>query len=341
MKKSIYLLGMAVAALSSCSQSDVVEMPENRAIGFSTFVNNNTRDAANEINTAGLTQINVFGLVSPTSETKWTKVYTNVKTEKAKSWKPEQTAYWEKNKKYTFAAYSDGNDVLENSKVTYSEDGSTLTFNNYTVGTKDLVACVNVTQNTGETINGTTPGAVPMTLNHMLSQVKFTFMNGDSRDYVMKISNLTIANAITTATGTLSSTGISWDKGANPTGSYTFEDLTDIAENALNTAFSTESILVIPQANSGLDVTFTATLYASDGTTEMASKNFKANLNYAGTTPESSTGKWTNGYRYNYTATINGSQITDPGELVEIIFAPTVDGWDNATDQGTIPTPQP
>ena len=45
MKKRMILLGMAVATLASCTNEEVMEMAENRAIGFTTFVNNNTRTA--------------------------------------------------------------------------------------------------------------------------------------------------------------------------------------------------------------------------------------------------------------------------------------------------------
>lgn len=51
MKKSLFVLGVAVAALASCTQSEVLEVAEGRAIQFNTFVNNNTK-AVTEI-TAG------------------------------------------------------------------------------------------------------------------------------------------------------------------------------------------------------------------------------------------------------------------------------------------------
>lgn len=61
MKKSLFVLGVAVAALASCTQSEVLEVAENRAIQFNTFVNNNTK-AVTEINAAdGLTSFYVFG----------------------------------------------------------------------------------------------------------------------------------------------------------------------------------------------------------------------------------------------------------------------------------------
>ena len=45
MKKNLFLLGLAVAALTSCTNDEVVEMqqPTQKAIGFETFVNKGTR----------------------------------------------------------------------------------------------------------------------------------------------------------------------------------------------------------------------------------------------------------------------------------------------------------
>ena len=44
MKKSIFLLGMAVAALASCTNEEVTQVAENRTIGFAgAFVDNATK----------------------------------------------------------------------------------------------------------------------------------------------------------------------------------------------------------------------------------------------------------------------------------------------------------
>ena len=43
MKKSLLMLGAAAMMLASCTQNEVVEVAESRAIGFDAFVNNNTK----------------------------------------------------------------------------------------------------------------------------------------------------------------------------------------------------------------------------------------------------------------------------------------------------------
>lgn len=44
MKKSLWMLGVALTALASCAETEVVDVPQTRAIGFTNaFVNNTTR----------------------------------------------------------------------------------------------------------------------------------------------------------------------------------------------------------------------------------------------------------------------------------------------------------
>lgn len=39
MKKSLLMLGAAAMVLASCTQNEVMEVAENRSIGFNSFVN--------------------------------------------------------------------------------------------------------------------------------------------------------------------------------------------------------------------------------------------------------------------------------------------------------------
>ena len=43
MKKNVWLLGVAAAALTSCTQSEVLDVPESKLIGFETHVEKQTR----------------------------------------------------------------------------------------------------------------------------------------------------------------------------------------------------------------------------------------------------------------------------------------------------------
>lgn len=197
MKRSLFMLGVAVAALSSCSQSEILEVAEGRAIGFSSFVNNNTRAAITEIaGTDDLTEYYVYGY-----HTDNIPVFENVKVNTNGT---EYTAYWEQGKTYNFAAYSDGNSKID-SDISFSSTEDKLTISNYTPdNSKDLVAAIaeELTCN-----DPSTQGKVALTFKHLLSQVKFTFTNTDSRSYTMKISDIQIANAINTAKVEFTGTG--------------------------------------------------------------------------------------------------------------------------------------
>ena len=65
MKKNLWMLGVAVAALTSCTQSEVVEVANSKAIDFDVFTNKNTR-AVEVLNDQTLTKIHIFGYETKT-----------------------------------------------------------------------------------------------------------------------------------------------------------------------------------------------------------------------------------------------------------------------------------
>ena len=120
MKKSMFLLGIAAAALASCTNEEVVEVAQNRAIGFSTFVNNGTRTEVTEVTTDKLTKFYAFG-VNANENSGWTDLFDNTEvTVSGTDGTPEDTRYWAVDKEHRFAAYSDGNSKIS-TNVTYNE----------------------------------------------------------------------------------------------------------------------------------------------------------------------------------------------------------------------------
>lgn len=341
MKNSLFLLGAAaVAALSSCSQSEVMEVAENRAIGFNAFVNNNTR-AITELTKTNLTKFNVFGYHGTNTPDYTNTLVTGSGT--TNEWTIAGAAYWQKENAYEFAAYSDGNNSLANENVLFAE--KKLTISNYTVSTNDLIAAQTSVASQDDI---TKYKAVNLNFYHLLSQVKFTFSNSDSRDYIMKISDLTItANKTGKVVFTMNdgtSPSITWSDAT--TGTYTITGLADIAEGDLNAPHSTESILVMPQENDALTVSFTVTLSdTKEG--EIAKGKFTASLDI----DPAKGSVWDPGYRYNYTATINGSDVPDIDDpdkkpiKIEFTVTEEIDGWENAEADPTTPsvvvTPEP
>lgn len=330
------MLGVAVAALASCSNEEVVDMPQSRAIQFGTFVNHSTRSVVTETTKDNLNKFFVFGNYG---EGTWTPVYTNVEVNggivgNQSVWKPSLDAYWESNEQYRFGAYSDG--TVKNNDASFSAGEQKLTFTNYTAdNTKDLiVAMSNVTSETDVTTNN----PVGLSFYHMLSQVKFTFTNTDSHDYTMRIEDIKV-NAVKTTTGTATygaeKPTISWETTDATKADYDFETIEDIAEPVKDDSHST-TCFVIPQSNTGLSVSFTAIF--SDKSGEIVRNQFTGNLNYQGDKVGTEKGKWTPGFKYNYTVEINGSKIDPDLEQQVIEFkVDAVEGWTDADQTPVTP----
>lgn len=322
MKKSFLMLGVAAMALASCTQNEVVEYAENRAIQFDTFVNNNTRAVTPVVS---LTNFYVFGKFGDDAVTYGNQVYANELN--------TTTHYWVASKYYSFGAYANGEaGKIEN--ATFDADAKKLTFPGYTPNdAQDLVVATNALKAKDDV---TTNDEVSLNFKHMLSQVKFTFKTTDADAYTLKISNLQINNAVTKATGTYTDGVIDWTTEPK-TGNYDYTDIADVAVEENNYTAS-EVKLVIPQKNTNsLKVTFKATISGS-GLAERSS-TFTADLAYAvGTVSGTEANTWTPGFVYNYVATINADQI-DP-DLVDqkIEFTPNVTPWKDAneTDKGEL-----
>lgn len=326
-------MGAAIAALSSCTQSEVLDVPESKAIRFSSFVDKPTR-TVNEV--TSLTNFYVFGNFG-TDDSYGNTAYNNESN--------AQTYYWAAaGNKYRFGAYANG----ENGKLTSTTQVSfsptegtngTLTFTNYAPQEnegKDLVAAIPTTT---YTVQGNENADTKVNLNfkHLLSQVKFTFKTTDADTYTLKIHDIKITNAISTATCTFDGTDISWEGDTKV--DYTYDGIDDIADASASYQGSSVE-MVIPQPNTNnIKVTFSATV-SGGGFAESKTGNFEANLNYAkGNVAETADNTWTPGYRYNYIATINADQIDETLETKKINFEATVEEWEDAneTDKEELP----
>lgn len=329
MKKSFFVLGVAVAALASCTNEEVVDMPQSRAIQFGTFVNHSTRSSVIETTDQTLDKFFVFGSYDENS--KWIPVYTNVQVNGGdvgdKSiWTPTQTAYWQVSKNYLFGAYSDGDD--KNNTAMFDETNKQLVFENYTAENgKDLIVAMSkLTSNADAAQNA----AVNLSFYHMLSQVKFTFTNTDSPDYTMEISDIKVS-AVKTTKGTATydeeKPTILWETtSSTPKAEYDFGTIEDIAEDFKEDTHTT-TCFVIPQSNENLQVTFTATFSDKSGKT-IAQNKIKGSLKYGGEAEGTEQGEWTEGFKYNYTVEINGSTIEPDLKEQEIKFqVEAVEGW--------------
>lgn len=177
MKKSLLMLGAAVAALASCTNEEVLNVAQNKAISFESFVGKSTKAIGDIDENNRLSAFYVFGgYGEDENSVDLTNVFNNTKVNADGT--AETIEYWN-DQYYQFVGYSDGNQKLENATI---KDG-VLYIPAYTVGEKDLIAS-NVKD------HGTQKGTVDMTLKHLLAKVKFTFTSTIPVGYEVEISNL-------------------------------------------------------------------------------------------------------------------------------------------------------
>lgn len=310
MKKHLFLLGLAVTAMTSCTNDEVLEQakPVQETIGFESFINKTTRvtaDIDNQTNT--LKEFYVFGYYGNSTE-----VFANAAVLKSNSnddggWNVQEQELWTKNS-YTFAAYADGvgtgvvetttdNDKLSN--VSFSD--GTLTFTNYSLKDKDLIAA----HATQDNSNGQSQNDVALTFSHLLSKVSFKFVYTDTENANIKmdISNIKL-NVPLTATCSSTSGATSWSTySGNKV--YTLSN-----QNAVSTQAqpaTPEEFYVIPEAAIAETTTLTFTVkYYDDSQNdkpEVETKNYVLKLN-TGNLNQTTLNAWTANTIYNYTVNL-------------------------------------
>lgn len=331
MKRGLFMLGVAVAALSGCSQSEILEVAEGRAIGFSSFVNNNTR-AVNEVTTGNLSEYYVFGKYGSGGASDWTgQAFNNELNTTLYYWQPSMT--------YRFGAYADGNGgKIASSAVSFDAENSKLTFTNYTPNdTKDLVAAVTGDE-TADTYIASSGTKVPLNFKHLLSQVKLTFTSTAAATYKLTISDVRIAEAVSTCTGEYTTTGVTWDTdGTTTKKGYVYDFFETEGKEISSEVSQYQSKLVIPQSGTELlYVYFTATIKGEKPSgSKISTKNFRAALGH--TAADVDANAWEPSYCYNYIANVEIKDIVDnPDNLVEINFKVTgVEEW-KPVEAGTV-----
>lgn len=304
MKKSLFVLGVAVAALASCTQNEVLDIAESNVIKFdNAFVGNTTKATVEQINTDGIEHFYVMGTKGGSSFFNNEKVY-----KKNDLWGYDDLKKWEAGT-YAFAAYSNGGTTTQDGKidgdVTFSStDGLQI---NYTVDNddkRDLIMAYSTTD-----INATN-APIEFTFKHALAMIKFT-LKSNLGDNEVSISNFVVKSINNQGTATIKDDGVvAW---TNQTGTENFGSVDFTTTQA--TAGESDELVVVPQSGNSLSVEFTAKVTADQGE---ITKNLKATI---------TTYDWQPGYRYNYTATITGTDM----EVIEF-SAPTVTEWGGYTD---------
>lgn len=191
MKKSFILLGVAVAAMTSCSNDKLLDQAEpiQKTIGFDSFVNKGTKattQVTNEVTADNLNRFYVYGYHSGNES-----VFDNVSVIKdGDNWTMQKAneKNWE-TKSYNFAAYADGQGEATHdaSSLATSFSNAILKFTGYsTVNQTDLIAALYARDNT----NVLTTTKVDLDFKHLLSKVDFTFENTNDNDLLMVVENV-------------------------------------------------------------------------------------------------------------------------------------------------------
>lgn len=316
MRKSLLLLGVAVAALASCTQNEVVDIAESNAIKFDAFVGKTTKAVA-EVGNDNIKAFHVYGTKDgATGFFDGDLVY---ESGTANVWIYDDLKMWETGKIYTFAAYSNGgvekDEASTTSKVAW--DGSNLTIIDYNAGIEQKDLLVSIASNAGTVASQNDP--VSFTFSHALALIKFTVKSdlGDGNNAV-NISEFKVAGINSTADLTYSSSGIAWAGYESPQELGSVNFVTESSKPGVS-----DSFVVIPgESNVSFIVSFKATI--GDGRS-IPAKTLTATI---------SNQNWTAGFRYNYVATITGA------DMDVITFAdPTVTAWDDAADTDFNPEP--
>lgn len=204
MKKTLWMLGVAVAALTSCTESEVLDVPESKVIAFEPFVGKPTR-AVDDIELDNLNNFYTYGANSHKTDADFDAgdagfngtLFNDVTMEKVEqtnnySYPQNEWVKWEMDNYYRFAAYSNGNAKLigvtpfwnasKEVQVKNNQGGLEpqildnlwgLTITNYERQDEDLLIAVPAERSTVN--NYGTQSAVNFTFEHALAKVIFRF----------------------------------------------------------------------------------------------------------------------------------------------------------------------
>ena len=311
--KKVYLIAGALAVLlSACTRTEVVSVSDGNLIGFDkAFVGNPTKAGLPVDDQYGASKLPPhFFAYANTADAEVVfegeKVY-----QSGGSWVYDNLKKWESGKTYKFAAYVVKDETglpAENGTASFDYATHTLTIADYVSNdnyqTDLLIAASDQDLATNE--------PVEFSFGHALAMIKFTLKSGLGTNEIT-ITDFTVSGMYTTGDVSLAQGGnITW---ANQAAEGTPVPFTDDSWNAITTTVpqASDEFVVIPQANSAITVSFTATVGED-------SKELTSTINL-GTTG------WECGKRYNYVATITASDM----DYIE--FAPpTVSDWVDYTD---------
>lgn len=326
MKKMLLVLGVAAAAMTSCTSDELIEVNQSSLIKFEPFVNKGTRSVTDTDR-----DISKFYVYGCHTESGLVNDFTNVLVTKSNSeWGyytgtgdgKENYRYWT-GAQYYFGAYATKNesDKLENgTKVTFDQTNNELTFTAFTVNdNNDLVADVM----TFNQMSFENPEAVQFNFRHLLSKIQFTFKNSHSVvGTTMDITDLKIDKCRVKGTCTVTENDVTWSELV----AVTEEDERGLALHnvitsgiAIGSTYKNNTLVVPGAIQDYYKVSFKVTFKNAEDQI-IGVKTYADNS--AIVLKTDAVDVWKPGYVYNYTANLSL-------DLVPIEFGVTVTGWDS------------
>lgn len=312
MKKNLFLIGLAAIGMlfTSCSNDETVEVAKNQnGIQFKSFVNNSTR--ATDLTTNNLADFQVWGIMKKDNQIG--KPFVGTQVNKAGgAWSYGTPVYWEKGYQYSFVAVApSGVFEMVEAPANYQDYGK-VKFNNGRGDTDLLWAFNDKGLVTWE--GDVCPAAVDLTFNHMLSRVRFNFVNAMDDGSLLTVKDVTITNACTDGTVQLiaDNAGLEW--AAEGGAALLFDDAaeTGFAQDAscttghkymIPTTKAYNVTFVVERAHNGVVDTYNHTV----ALTEMEMESGKS---------------------YQFKAEFTAQNINPDGALCPIVFTADVNEWD-------------
>lgn len=290
MKKGLLMLGAAAMMLASCTQNEVVEVAESRAIGFNgTGIDNITKA---DITSGTFTQFYVYGGYGEdkTIFDKVTVTYNN------SNWTYSPTQYWA-NGTWKFAGYAGGDGVTPTWSYT---NGLTLEVNSDANNQSDVVYAASNDITVSDATSYSTPVALSFT--HLLSKVEFKFIKEVQSlgGVIVKLSDFKVDGITTNAKWTA---GTQESATSPATGSYSAFGTATVIDGT--EGLSTDAFYVIPQSIGTFNITANAEVTDAAGTVVQSGK-------ITATVPTTGITEWKAQNYYIYTATLTMDNIENP-----------------------------
>ena len=325
--KKTFLMAFAALGLVACMQEEVVTIPQTDAITFDqASIDNATRAADPSTTTQTIAGFDVWAFMNKYDGT--VLVDEDVKKVGGK-WTYANTQYWTPNNKYYFAALAPMNSANVTETIASDEAAKlglgTIDFVNVD-GSEDLLyAATTVVAPDYDQLKLNNMPPVKFEFSHLLSKVKFTFLNGFTTDNAyVEIENIKMTAP---KSGTIDLAVENWWDNDQDwvLGTEEFKlEFGNVAKLAMGTfdECAKERLTIPAEADQVYDITFTVKLYMGN---QLALETVKTST-VTGVAFEM-------GKAYNLTAEINSDNL----DLPAIEFDVVVKEW----DEPTIDVPHP